>query len=68
MEELEQGVLFHLFALKTAQQLFGSNFNFKVAVDRIFAEFKNHFSTNGYGEVALRIGNLTLMLGELGVS
>ncbi|KAI6184693.1 Nuclear receptor domain-containing protein [Aphelenchoides bicaudatus] len=69
MEDLEQSVLFYLFALKKAQQLFGSNQCFKHAIDQIFTELKTHFSSDGdYDEVALKIGNLTLMLGDLGVS
>lgn len=65
LTELELSVLFHVFALKKAQNLFGPNQCFKLALNNMFEALKMQYTCE---EVALRIGAILLLLGDFDVS
>jgi hypothetical protein len=65
MTEIETSVLFQVFALNTARKLFQSNKCFKTALEKLYSDLRFQYTSSN--DLALKMGTILLMIGELEV-
>ncbi|KAI6238569.1 Nuclear receptor domain-containing protein [Aphelenchoides fujianensis] len=64
MEDAEHSVWFHLFALSIAARMFPHNQEIRTRMNALFGFLRSHYQNN-HDDVAVRVGNIVLLLAEL---